>query len=333
MTGVVHIHDAFFKAYLSESGPALDFLEAYLPVEIMKALDRNSLRLSNKSFVDESLKSLHSDLIYECKINGSDSYVYILLEHQSVPDKFMPFRLLKYAVGLWQEHFQKKGVLPQIYPVCVYNGKISPYPYSLQLQDCFESLLTKNIYFLSTLVDLTSIPDEVLSKQGKVSLFSLLLKHVYERDLVNFFLTLCESGLVFEQFLFKDPEGKRLFLLSTRYIFEAKNLSKAEGDQLMKNVQEAADQKQYRFSPSGYIEYYASKGWDKGLRAGRKEGIERGIERGIEKGIERGIEKGVEKAFQLMAQRMIQKGHSLAEIQEITELSLAELRSLKKKQN
>ncbi|MGH7487256.1 MAG: Rpn family recombination-promoting nuclease/putative transposase, partial [bacterium] len=54
-------------------------------------------------------------------------YVYVLLEFQSRPDRYMPVRLMTYT-GLFYEHLiaegrlASSGLLPQVIPIVVYNG-------------------------------------------------------------------------------------------------------------------------------------------------------------------------------------------------------------------
>ncbi|WP_081441723.1 Rpn family recombination-promoting nuclease/putative transposase [Rickettsiella grylli] len=52
---------------------AIDFLKVYLPQEIYKVIDINTLQLTEKSFIVPELKEIHSDIIYKCEINGECS--------------------------------------------------------------------------------------------------------------------------------------------------------------------------------------------------------------------------------------------------------------------
>lgn len=57
----------------------------------------------------------------------------------------------------------------------------------------------------------------------------------------------------------------------------------------------------------------------------------RGFAEGLEKGIEKGIETGKEKEKMIIAERLISEGHDLVLIAKVTELTLDELKALKKK--
>lgn len=65
------------------------------------------------------------------KMLAADGYIHVLVDHQSMPDKHMAFRLIRYAVAAMQRHLEaghKKRLL--VIPVLFYTGKRSPYPYS-----------------------------------------------------------------------------------------------------------------------------------------------------------------------------------------------------------
>jgi recombination-promoting nuclease RpnB len=81
-------------------------------------------------------------VVYSCKIDNKS--IYILVEQQTKPDFLLPFRFLQYNVALLAEHLaqnkkeKKRQYLPTILNLCLYTGKKTPYPYSLDIYDCFE---------------------------------------------------------------------------------------------------------------------------------------------------------------------------------------------------
>ncbi|MCU0318416.1 MAG: Rpn family recombination-promoting nuclease/putative transposase, partial [Amoebophilaceae bacterium] len=77
---------------------------AYLSPAITQRIQWDSLHLSNKSYTDEKLAQLHSDLVYACQIDHKSAYIYILVEQQTTPDHLLPFRFLQCNVALLAEH-------------------------------------------------------------------------------------------------------------------------------------------------------------------------------------------------------------------------------------
>ena len=90
-----HPHDGFFKHSLSNLTVAKDLLQAHLSPAITQRIQWDSLRLSNKSFTNEKLAQLHSDLVYSCQIDNKSAYIYIMVEQQTKPDPLLAFRFLQ----------------------------------------------------------------------------------------------------------------------------------------------------------------------------------------------------------------------------------------------
>ena len=99
-----------------------EFFEKNLPASLKDKVDFSSIQSQNTSFINDKLRLNMADLLYSVKIQNEESYFYILVEHQSRPDKLMPFRLVKYMVSIMDNHLQKKGgtKLPFIYPMVFY---------------------------------------------------------------------------------------------------------------------------------------------------------------------------------------------------------------------
>ena len=117
-------HDAFVKEVFSHKEHAEDFLENYLPQDICRLIDFDSLTLVKDSFVDENLKEHFSDLLYEVQINSRDGFIYLLFEHKSIPERFTGLQLLRYMVKIWDLYLKQhhEPILPVIIPLVIYNG-------------------------------------------------------------------------------------------------------------------------------------------------------------------------------------------------------------------
>jgi predicted transposase/invertase (TIGR01784 family) len=94
-----HPHDMIVRAVLSDLAEATRFLQRHLPQEVSQALHWSTLTLLEGSFVDEDLRASEADFLYEIeRISDEEAvWIYVLLEHQSTPDRWMRFRLLKYC--------------------------------------------------------------------------------------------------------------------------------------------------------------------------------------------------------------------------------------------
>lgn len=187
-------HDRFARSAMSNPKVAEEFFQQNLPESIQKIIDFSSLQLHKESFIDDKLKLQIADLLYSVNFNGEKGFLYILFEHNSIPQPHLPFRMLKYMVAIMEQHLIKtrSHQLPLIYPLILYNGK-KPYPYSMDLFDLFpikEKTLAKEI--LTTpyhLIDLTQVSDEKLQKYLWFGTMALALKHIHDP---NVFTTIKE---------------------------------------------------------------------------------------------------------------------------------------------
>ncbi len=93
-----------------------------LRAAIAAQIDWSTLALVPGSFVDPALKELRTDLLFSATLAGQRVLVYVLLEHQSRADPFMPLRLLAYMVRIWEHERRERPeakLLPAILPVVV----------------------------------------------------------------------------------------------------------------------------------------------------------------------------------------------------------------------
>lgn len=129
MAGINSPHDLFFRESLSDQGVARDFLQNYLPVEVLEHVQLETLRVCKDTFVDVDLRESCSDLLYDVRYtDGAPGFVYFLFEHKSYPDKYVSLQLLRYVLDIWDLYRKQQGnegsdKLPLVIPVVVYHGK------------------------------------------------------------------------------------------------------------------------------------------------------------------------------------------------------------------
>jgi predicted transposase YdaD len=136
-----HPHDLMVRAVLSDVAEAAGFLQRHLPPEVSQALNWATLTLREGSFVDEDLRASEADFLYEVRHGSGEAavWVYVLLEHQSTPDRWMRLRLLKYCCRIWDLSFREspeQRELRAIVPLVFYQGERS-WSYSREFADLF----------------------------------------------------------------------------------------------------------------------------------------------------------------------------------------------------
>lgn len=187
--GAVHNpHDKFFKTSMSNLQVALSFFDRHLPLNIKAELDFNTLELQPGTFIDTALQNSESDVLYKVKFRGKYewAYLYVLAEHQSSIDDWMPFRLWQYIVAIWNElkKKNKKAKLPLVIPLVFYNGRTRYNgPRDIrELIDAPAELIEEFLLKPFHLIDTQDIVDKDLKSQHVSSLMEFVMKHAYEKE-------------------------------------------------------------------------------------------------------------------------------------------------------
>jgi len=184
-------HDLFFKQAMSEKQVAREFFESHLPGNLLAVINLNTLELQPGSFIDDHRKETIADMLFRADIEGKEAYLYLLVEHQSKPDKLMPFRILRYTYNIISKHLNdtKDDKIPLVYPLVVYHGT-TPWRYSTDIKtlvDAPRELV--DTYFLKpfSLIDLNRIEDDLLKDKVWSGVMGLTLKHILARNIEYYF--------------------------------------------------------------------------------------------------------------------------------------------------
>ncbi|RYE13858.1 MAG: transposase [Sphingobacteriaceae bacterium] len=249
--------------------------------------------------------------------NNQEAYAFVLIEHQSMPDYLIAFRLWKYMLLLCERYIKKykdKGnksnsklaksiafKLPLIAPIVFYNG-IKQYNAPLNLWQLFHNpeLAKKLMADDYQLVDLQSMSDDEIKQKDHLGMIEFMMKHIHTRDMLKLwaeFLTSFkeailldkDKGYVYIKHLLwytdsKVPEEKQQELNN----LILKNLNQIDGENIMRTIAQ-------KYIDEGIIQG-ETRGIEKGKAVGIQEGKSIGIQEGEARGMEKGIEKGMEKA-------------------------------------
>jgi len=185
-----HPHDLMVRAVLSDVTEAASFLQVHLPDEVSRELNWTTLRLAEGSFVDEDLRGSEADLLYEVeRVSSQDAiWLYILIEHQSTPDPWMRFRLLKYCCRIWDQSFRDKPeqrALRAIVPLVFYQGE-RRWTYSREFVDLFAESVRDwpgVPRFAHELIDQSGMRPEEVQGELKVRLMQLVMLAAYHPTL------------------------------------------------------------------------------------------------------------------------------------------------------
>ena len=123
-------HDSVYHKIFGDPGMVLQLLRDFLAEPWLDDLDLDRMERLNAKFHAETGERREGDMIWRIpRRGGGDTYLMLLLEFQSTPDRWMALRALVYVGLLWQHLVREKqlppdGRLPPVLPVVVYNGDL-----------------------------------------------------------------------------------------------------------------------------------------------------------------------------------------------------------------
>ncbi|MEA9390732.1 Rpn family recombination-promoting nuclease/putative transposase [Acerihabitans sp. TG2] len=188
MSNSLSHHDALFKKFLGNIAVARDFLDIHLPASLRERCDLSTLAMESSTFIKDNLRSFYSDMLYSVQTTREPGYIYTVIEHQSRPEKMMPYRMLRYCLEAMQQHLdQGHKQLPVVIPLLFYHGRTSPYPYTTCWLDCFaDPELAESVYSQAfPLIDITAMPDDEIMTHRRVAVLELIQKHIRTRDMLE----------------------------------------------------------------------------------------------------------------------------------------------------
>lgn len=246
-------HDGIFKKSMENPLVAQEFLNNYLPKDILKIIDSKTIKLEKDSFIGDDLTGSYSDVLLSCKFNKQDGYIMLLLEHQSRPEHFMAFRLLKYMVNICSQYLTKHPEakkLPVVLPIIVYNGK-KKYNVSRNIWNLFGNPdLAKSLWNNDyPLINVHEIPDEELKEKIWFGILLFFLKKIHDRQLLKSWQYIADSLSDISKFPSGNDHIRNLLHYSLTFIDQndkielekilTTNLSKEKGEELVTSLAQA----------------------------------------------------------------------------------------------
>jgi predicted transposase/invertase (TIGR01784 family) len=293
-------HDSYFKDMMSFAAVYIPFLSENLPDYILAEVDITRAEPTKDHFVEKEARQLYSDCLFKMPYKEKDEIlVYVLVEHQSKSDRWMPLRMWRYIFAIWEQYRRdnKPEKLPLIVPILLHSGK-SPYTHPLAIKDLIqaptewtESLLTNEML----LIDLPEIEDEELVKHAELGVMLITLKHARD-DLLDHDRLLLQLERITD-----DRESMLYTRITLNYLFQVRDKEEA-------------------------LEFT-----DKAVQVLSKE---KGAEMTsiAEMWMEQGIEKGIEESKRKFAVRLLEKGYDDALILDLVEISPEQLAVIKHEQ-
>ncbi|MBX9621522.1 MAG: Rpn family recombination-promoting nuclease/putative transposase [Alphaproteobacteria bacterium] len=284
------------------------FFIRYLPDHVRENIDLSSIQLQRESYIDDKLKSQIIDLLYKVDFNGKPGFLYLLIEHASQSHPLLSFRLLKYMMGVMEDHLRttKKKELPLVYPLVLYIGK-RPYTHTLNLFDLFpeeeRKLVKQTLFSPYNLIDLTQNSDEELRKYLWYGTMARILKHIHDANILPSFKEIIQDLKILEA----SGEESYIRTVLTYVLALGETLHQEDLFETIKELKTVDEEK--LMTLADYLKPDVYK-------------------RGVQQGLEKGFAEGVEKSKTEIARNMFSMGMDLKVISSATGLSTQEIKRL-----
>jgi hypothetical protein len=259
---VRHFPENGLKVLLENSGNVRDLLQL-LAVPVVPRIDFAHMQVEPAQFVQRDYRHLESDVVLRAPLRvgrrGRPRWItiYILIEHQSEPDRFMVFRVLEYVLQIYKRQMrdwqQEHGSLDAfrfqpVLPVVLYSGtrawdRLAGFA---ELLEADEDLAGLTPEFLPLFLNVSQASAATLETQGGA--FGLLLRLVQQRRLRRsvFEATLRQVVRALEEQLAEGDRARWLELLSYLAALIYHEREEPEREPMRRLVEDAVQEDRHR---------------------------------------------------------------------------------------
>ena len=274
--------------WLLEFGENVEGLLQIVASDLADQLDFDQLQQVNQSFIPDNLRKQESDVIYLVPFRSEelgDVWVYLLIEHQSVPSPVMGFRLLFYMVNIWdaQRRGWEDAKVPEsewhfrpIIPIVFYTGSQTwEMPITVEMVTDLPQALerfvpTFDVLFLN--VKGEDVPDFL--HQGHP--FRLLLELIRQEDAtkVDFETVLRQVVQVLRELPEESPQWSRAMYYLVLLIYHRRPTDEREAlmDVVAQTLVERRQIEEVQDMTQTIAEYFIQEGEERGEKRGEKRG-------------------------------------------------------------
>jgi predicted transposase/invertase (TIGR01784 family) len=252
---------------------------------------------------------------------------------QSTVDHAMPYRLLQYMIGIWNDRIKnsdpnavkrKAFKLPVIVPIVLYNGEKSwtvcrSFKETLDSSEQFGEYVLDYRYILINVNNYTK--ERLLESANLISTVFLLEQKIDEAEYIRRFQAL---GNVVPQF---DGQRYRLFWAWFEQIssWALPEALRRELLEIKKNAKPEEEKAMISNMGRNLQRYY-----DEAILKGKQEGIKEGTKKGIKEGIEEGKYKGILEGKRETAKNFLLMGMDVETVAKGTALPVSQIMELQK---
>lgn len=302
-------HDNAYKFLFQNKRIFLQLLHSFVKEDFVKNVKEDDLSLADKTFVSEDMLDRESDLLYKVNINGRETYIYILIEFQSTPDKAIPVRMFQYILLLYDQLLKnsKRGLLPNVFPLLLYNGSKN-WDVPRNIRDIIDTNIPEKFIpsFEYFALILNKVPDTYLDNLSNLIAAVIRMENAGNEKKLRIAIDRIVMYIRYE-----DPSDIRDYFIWLKHMFQ--------NDLKEIRVDTIHDIMEVKPMLAELVEKIEKKNL--------KEGERRGEIRGEKRGEKRGEIRGEKKAKLETAQAMLKEGIPIAMVSKCTGLTAEEITS------
>ncbi len=289
-------HDKIFKLVLAEKKQAIELINKVL--NLSPKLTEEEIERYSTEHIDYLLRESASDFVYKMK----QMDIFFLLEHQSTIDYNMPKRILEYEVEIIKEavkgrKFTKNNHrLPTVIPIVIYTGS-QKWEVEKYIQECQVLLqgaqkIKLGEYYVIDVNDYSN--EELENDELFLSKVLLLEKLKREEEIIQVLDRIIHTE--------KNSNNQEILKRVIAFVLRGK-IAEENIEKLVKKLEKE--------EPDMVIEV-----------------LQKENERQRKIGIREGVKQGIKQATLNIAQKMLQLGINLGEIEKVTGLTKEEIKKL-----
>ncbi len=317
-------NDSSYRLLFSHHRMVRELLQRFVGEPWIEQLHWHTLEPVQERYVSDKLIGREDDSVWRVRYGKGPSDwldIYLLLEFQSRPERFMALRLLVYVGLFYQALIRHKGVardglLPPVLPLVLYNGK-RPWTAPLDIAELitavpgFEAYSPRLSY---RVIDETRIPVESLD--GPVAAAFQLEQSRTPAEI---------EEVVAQLDRLLDPEEdaslRRAFAVWLQRVLVPHKFADMDRPQI-ESLEE------FRTVLEETVKSWPRQWMAEGFEKGRAKGLQEGLQEGRVKGLQEGHDRGRRKEAQKILLRLMKRKFgpsSPIDRRRIVDASLAEL--------
>jgi predicted transposase/invertase (TIGR01784 family) len=284
-------HDTSYKRLFAHAELLRELLAGFLPFAWARRLNIQNCTRHNASYASDTGHQRHDDMVWRVRTGAPVDDVYVLLEFQSQPDRWMASRMQVYA-GLLHQELLKEGTLaptgdlPAVLPLVVYSGS-EPWNACRELADlaprALRGLRGHQPTLRYRLIDQAAYaaraqgpPSNVVAALFRLARMSSVTEMPPLLDYISRWL---------------EKQANPAMSETVEHWLRAHSQRELDGISITGTIREVRAMHNRKFAT--FEELYEYEAIQKGIKQGRQEGIQQGLQQGLQRIAYRLVQRGL----------------------------------------